>query len=276
MRAGDELHHQIKLASQQQGEDYGPFVYGHVSTYDPKTHSVRLIFPSMRDEDDNPILSAWMPLGTMLAGNGYGFQAAPMGGATLQNPTLGELCKVSRFDRTLGVGVIDGMMFNQVNLSPVQNLAGGEIAVYAFGSFFRFYADKHIEFNSQAAIDITAVGNVNLTTQASTVISSTGDVDITTQGALNATVTGAASINATGNCTVSSGGALALNATGTLSLTGTSATAGAGGTVQKLLTALAALVYNGHTHSVPGGAGTSGVPNQLMTSADETSVLEAQ
>lgn len=50
---------------------------------------------------------------------------------------------------------------------------------------------------------------------------------------------------------------------------------GDGGTLQSLLLAAAATVYNSHTHSDPQG-GTTGVPNQQMTSADETTVVQAQ
>lgn len=133
MRGADELAHQIKHQSQQQAGDYAPFVYGHVASYDPKTHSIRAVLPSMRDEADNPVLSSWMPLGASMAGNGIGLQMAPLGGATIENPTAGELVKISRFDRSLGVGFVDGFMFNQVAAPPVQDLKGGEVAIVAKG-----------------------------------------------------------------------------------------------------------------------------------------------
>lgn len=46
------------------------------------------------------------------------------------------------------------------------------------------------------------------------------------------------------------------------------------GAVKKLLNELAATVYNSHTHSDPQG-GITGVPNQLMNSADMTTNTEA-
>jgi hypothetical protein len=129
MRHADELAHQIKQTSQQQSEDYGPFVYGHIASYDPALHRVRCILPAMRDEGGNAILTGWMPLGTSMAGPGIGFQYAPLGGATVQNPTAGELVKISRFDRTTGVGHIDGFMFNQVSSPPFPELAPGGLGI---------------------------------------------------------------------------------------------------------------------------------------------------
>lgn len=248
MRHADELAHQIKHTSQQQSEDYGPFVYGHISSYDPVTHRVRCILPSMRDEGGNAILTGWMPLGTSMAGASIGFQYAPLGGATVQNPTAGELVKISRFDRTLGVGHIDGFMFNQVSAPPFTGMQPGELGIKANGSFFYLHHNGDIELNAQGKV----------------LINTTGDTDITTHGALNVTTTG--------NCSLNSSGNLSLIATGSLLIEATSSAVQAiGGTAQKLLNAMAAIVYNGHTHVANGDP-----PTQQMDSTDMTSILEAQ
>lgn len=68
-----------------------------------------------------------------------------------------------------------------------------------------------------------------------------------------------------------------------LELTDSLIQAGAGGSLQFLLNALAAAVYNSHTHApgtyVAGGnpvTGASATPTQQMSSSDQTSVLKAE
>lgn len=253
MRNGDELSHQIKQAAQQQAGDYGPFVYGHVASYDPTTHRIRAVLPAMRDEGGNPILTAWMPLGTAMSGVGIGIQFAPMGGATLDNPTKGELVKIARFDRTLGVGFVDGFMFNTVATPPVTDLKPGELAIVANGgSLMRFHEDKSVELNGQDKLNITMVGDVNITTQ------------------------GAATITAQGNATVNAQGNLSLIAAGSLLIEAvSSAIKASGGTALKLVTEALAPLFNSHTHPLPGGGSTS-PPTQQMGAAELTTVLEAQ
>jgi len=133
MQAADEFLHNMKMAAQQQSGDYSPFVYGHIASYDAATHRVKLILPSVRDEDGTPVTTAWMPLGTGAAGQGWGIQIAPMGGATTENPTGGELCVVQRLDRTWGVQAVACQIFNQVNAPPFPNLQPGEVGMQSQG-----------------------------------------------------------------------------------------------------------------------------------------------
>ena len=86
----DELMHTIKQLVAQALVDQRPFVYGHISSYDPNGHRVKCIIPSMTDENGVPLLSPWMPMGSLSAGAGYGVQVIYQGGATAQNPTGGE------------------------------------------------------------------------------------------------------------------------------------------------------------------------------------------
>jgi hypothetical protein len=165
MQAVDEFLHNLKFAAAQQTQDYAPFVYGHIANYDPKTHRVRVVLPSVRNEDDVPVLTSWMPLSSIGAGAGWGVQIAPLGGATTQNPTGGELVAVMRFDRHLGVGVSASMIWNQVNVPPGTALNPGEIL---------------LQSKSGASILLDKSGNVTVQAGAGGAIS-LGDVGGTVQ-----------------------------------------------------------------------------------------------
>jgi phage gp45-like len=267
-QAANEFLHNVKFAAQQQTEDYAPFVYGHIASYDPLTHRVRLILPSIRNEDGTPVLTSWMPLGSM-GGAGWGIQIAPMGGATQQNPTQGELCIVQRLDRTQGIQVCASMIWNQVNQPPFTTLQPGEIGLQSqSGSSLKMTNDKNVTVTSGAKLNMTVTGDINITTQGKTTVTSTGDLGITTQGSTT--------INSTGNCTLNSSGNLTLAALGSLAITATSAAIGAvGGTVHKLVTDAFEALFNAHVHSgVPGG--DTGPPTVAMTSAQLTTIMSAQ
>jgi hypothetical protein len=259
-RAADEFLHNMKLASEQQDGGYAPFVYGHIASYDPLTHRVRLVLPSQRDEDGTPVLTAWMPLGTIGAGAGWGIQIAPMGGATQQNPTGGELCVVQRIDRQVGVQAVASQVWNQVNAPPFPDLQPGEVGLQAQGgSSIKLATDKSITVTSLEKLNMTAVG----------------DLAITTQGATSITSRGAITVNSEGDCTLNSSGNLTLAALGSLAITATASSIGAvGGLVNKLVTAAFVTLFNAHTHPVSGG--TAQPPNQQMTDAQLTTVLEAE
>lgn len=251
MQAVDELLQNMKFASQHQQGDYSPFVYGHVANYDGKTHRVRLYLPSVRNEDDVPVLTSWMPLGGP-GGAGWGIQVAPKGGATVDNPTAGELCIVQRIDRGLGAQAVASMVWNQVNTPPFTDLAPGEIGIkVAAGASIKL--DKNNNITIAGAKDMTA----------------------TLSGNLSATVQGTAQINSTGDCTLNSSGNLTLSAAGSLAIIATASTIKAvGGVVRKLVTDAFQSVYNNHTHNLP--IGTSGVPNQQMDNTQLTTILEAE
>lgn len=244
----DEFLHNTKHAAQQQTGDYAPFAYGHIANYDAKTHRVRVVLVSVRNEDDVPSLSGWMTLGGM-GGNGWGIQIAPKGGASVDNPTAGELVVVQRVDRGLGVQAVACMVWNQVNVPPFPELAPGEIGIKGAGG-----ASILIDKNNN--ITLGGDNDLAITVQGTTQINSTGDMTINSSGACT--------LSATGNLTLSSMGQLAISAVAAAITNGV-------GIGQKLLTALAAAVYNTHTHTANGQP-----PTQQMTSTDETSVFTAQ
>lgn len=260
MQAIDELLHNIKMAGQQQDGDYAPFVYGHIANYDPKTHRVRVLLASVRNEDDVPVLTGWMTLGGV-GGNGWGMQIAPMGGATVDNPTSGELVLVQRIDRGFGVQAVACMVWNQVNVPPFPELQGGEVGIKcANGASLVLDKQSNFTISGAANVSVTGSGNLAMNVEGTANIQSTGNLTVGSSGTCT--------LNATGNLTLSSAAALAIEAV-------TSTIGAVGGTVHKLVIDTFMALYNGHDHGTPGG-GTSGPPNQLMTNADLTSVLSAE
>lgn len=198
----DELTHTIKMIVAQTLVDQRPFAYGHISSYDPVGHRVKVIVPCMQDENGQPLLSGWMPMGSLSAGPGYGIQVIYRGGATAQNPTAGEQVMVGLFDRNRGVAAVPAVFFNNENQPPATNLpAGASPAVPGdvlisnpSNSLFRLHANGDLEHIGTGKAIVTTQGDVTVTTQGTTTVTSQGDVSVTTQG--NATVT------ATGNATI--------------------------------------------------------------------------
>lgn len=126
----DQLSHQIKLMVNQAISEIRPWVYGHIASYDSQTHRVRLVLPSMRDENNNPSYSSWLPIGATYAFNGAGVQWAPIGGATLQNPTAGEQCMMLINERGLGFAAVPCMFWNQSVTPPgAGTLQPGELLI---------------------------------------------------------------------------------------------------------------------------------------------------
>ncbi len=154
----NEFSHQVRQhAAMQSNGDFAPFAFGHIATYDPTTSSARFYIPSMRDENDNPALTDWMPLSTTFAGASWGMQFGPIGGSTPENPTKGELCVIG-FCGTQG-GLRAGLcsIYNTINKPPFPNILGGEIGIKSnSGAVIYFNAAGQIEIESPSAIQITA------------------------------------------------------------------------------------------------------------------------
>ena len=132
----DEFLHLVKHAAGQQQQDYRPFMRGIIQSYDPSTQRVKVTIPCLADENGNPTLSPWMPLGSPWAGNGFGMQVAPLGG---------EEVIVDLIERGRGVTACAYMVFNNTHLPPQQGLSGGEAIIqHSSGSFVRFFADGSV------------------------------------------------------------------------------------------------------------------------------------
>lgn len=161
--SADELLHQIKHAASQQSGDDVPVAFGHIASYDPKLHRVRLIIPSWRDEAGNPVLTPWMPITTAWSGSGFGMQFAPVGGATQEKPTQGEPCVMSVIRRNQGLSVQAGLFFNQANEAPFPDLKPGEGGMkHQSGSFLRFTKDGDILVDAARDLIMQAVRDVTI------------------------------------------------------------------------------------------------------------------
>lgn len=147
----DQFAHMIKQAASQQNDQPRPFAFGHIASYDPKTGRVRVIIPTLRGDDGTPVLTPWMKLGTAFAGNGFGLQVAPEGGASFDNPTAGEQVLVSIIDADSGTSLAASMLFSDAQLPPFPDMVGGEFGLQAKGgSFVRLKADKSLVLDTSA------------------------------------------------------------------------------------------------------------------------------
>jgi phage gp45-like len=151
----DELAHIIKNLASQSFQEHRPWVYGHISVYNPVDHTARVIVPSMRDDHTGaPLLSPWMPMPSAQVGANTGIQVVPLGGATSEKPTDGELCMVALNERSQGVSAIVAMFYTGVQQPPhveivkadrTQGLLPGELLIHhSSGAFQRFHSDGSV------------------------------------------------------------------------------------------------------------------------------------
>lgn len=212
----DQFAHMLRHTASQ-GGDIKPHVYGHIASYDPDQHRVRCIIPSMTDQDGNPLLSPWMPMGTMSAGAGYGIQVIYQGGATAQNPTSGEQVQINLFDKQRGVSAVPCTYFHATNKPPATNLpttddgysaaadqvAAGDIIISAppaqsggANSFVRVRKNGQIQIWSAGLVSADVIGGLTATinTGDANITIAKGDATLTaTQG--NVTVQSAQTVN---------------------------------------------------------------------------------
>lgn len=173
---GDEISHLIKQHVAQAIIDYRPFCYGHIANYDPGTHRVRCIIPSMQDDNGAPLLSPWMPMLSNTSGaaggdGSYGSQVIYKGGATIENPTAGEQVVIALFDRRRGVAVCLGTTFNGQSAPPATKLPDGADPVSpgdvllstAKGSLLRMRDNGDAEFWLQGDVKVHATGSADIT-----------------------------------------------------------------------------------------------------------------
>lgn len=235
---GDQISHLIKqhVADALSGYE-ADHIYGHIASYDPALHRVRVVIPSRRDDDGNPVLTPWMPLGTMGLGQNGGVQYHPFAGATQENPTAGEQCIVSVLDRQRGTVVASCLFFNGGDLPPSQSLPtskpsqpGEYLIRHTSGSLIRLHANGDVEVNAAGKLIANSVGDATVHAQGQATVQSDQQANIT---------------------------APAINV------------GSSGEGLHKLVTDAFMVVFNGHVH------GNSGGPSPQMTTADLTSVLSA-
>ena len=202
--ASDEFQHLIKHAVQQQTNDYRPFVYGHVSSWDPVLHRVRCIVPTLRDESGTPVLTPWMPIDEAAVGNGWGQQHGIVGGATFEKPTAGEQVKISIVERVQGVAVVAARTYNQVMAAPFPKMMPGEQGYkHASGTMMYFHDDGSVEITQGKGKGQSVTDPPQQGTTSSFLIDKDGNVSLTTANAKTGNINISAASASTGNISVS-------------------------------------------------------------------------
>lgn len=205
----DQFAHMLRHTATG-GGDITPYRYGHIATYDMDQHRIRAIIPSLTDQDGTPMLSPWMPMGTLSAGAGFGIQVIYAGGASTTNPTAGEQVLVGFFDRQRGVSAVPCMFFHANHPPPATNLPkksdgyGSDAAKPAPGDVI-ISAPSATEGGANSFVRMRQSGDVEAWIAGKLLADAIGDVDVTTEtGNVNVNVTkgDANIIVAQGNATI--------------------------------------------------------------------------
>lgn len=191
--------HQLMLQAGKQNQQSSTLYYGHVSTYDPKKHAVKVIIPHMMDDDaDEPVETGWVPVATNMVGDGWGIQWAPKGGATKDELEKGEQVQIHVVDSEEGMFATAQFAFHKKALPPGKGkedeeeggegeeeeedpeeeepdedelpdpkgedkLEGGEfILKHESGSFLKFYKDGRVQINVKDNLDAVVQKDLNV------------------------------------------------------------------------------------------------------------------
>ena len=191
-----EIGNLVRQVVEQTLADRHVFRFGYISNYDPATHRVRCIIPSMRDENDQPSVSPWMPLGSHFVGaSGAGIQWFPKAQATTENPMAGEQCMIVPTHPMRGTAAVPCMFFSGANLPPAPSLpdgrtaAGGDFIIRTSGGTVSWMHDStgDIEQIIAGKLIQTVTGNATITTQGDATITATNQVTVTGMGAVKVT-----------------------------------------------------------------------------------------
>lgn len=261
---GDEFGHMIRHLATQ-GGDLTPFRYGHIASYDATQHRVRCIIPSMTDQDGTPLLSGWMPMGTLSAGSGFGIQAVYQGGASVANPTAGEQVLIGVFDRQRGVAAVPCIFYHANSKPPATNLPTTEDGYASNASAVQpgdliisappqqaGGANSFVRLRQSGVIEVWSAGALNADVQ--------GDINVTNEGANNISVT-----CPNGNVTVQA-------PNGTVNIIGAAVRLGRAITDSMLQLCNSAFATNFSTHTHGGGPPPDQPTTQVMLT--QTTVAE--
>jgi uncharacterized protein involved in type VI secretion and phage assembly len=127
--------------------------YGLVSSVDPSSYSVKVLF-----QPDNT-QSGWIPVKAHWVGNGWGMVCLP---------TVDQLVVVDPIEGFNDEWVVSGYLYNDTERPPAS--AVGELhMVHTSGSYMRLTNDGKVSINGQAEVDVSgptiniqATGNVNV------------------------------------------------------------------------------------------------------------------
>lgn len=165
--AAQETHHLNLHINQENTASLVFTKIGHVSAVDPTTNQIKVVIPDWTNDNATYMESGWIPLGTSVAGNQFGIQLLPFGGATVTDPSgqsnasngnipMAEQVLVHVVGRKKGLYIQGVQMFNTVDVPPTgyQDKSGiaaqsGEwLMKHASGSFMYFTNQGSIELNS--------------------------------------------------------------------------------------------------------------------------------
>jgi hypothetical protein len=156
----DEFVH-LLLRQQDANRPHAPVVaWGHIASYDPTTHTVKAVLPAYRNTSDVPIVTPWIPLGTLWVGNGWGIQIAPHGGASYTDPTAGEQCCVLLVDDQSSASMCAVLFSTALMPPPAPSLQPGECMV-------RHESGTQLYFAASGDLYVTAGTGKNLHLQTS-------------------------------------------------------------------------------------------------------------
>lgn len=145
---------------------------GLIDSYDPTSHAAKVLF------QPDGTLSGWIPVGTAMAGNGYGIAFAP---------NLGDQVLVHFLEGDHGSGVIGMRLYSDADL-PLPVPAGEMWAIHSTGSGWKFHNDGSGEIITEQGLTATVGGALTANI--------TGAADLTIGGALSANVSGNAEVTA--------------------------------------------------------------------------------
>src|SRR5665213_2243649 len=81
--SAQEVHHLNLHINQENTASLVFTKIGHVSAVDPTTNQIKVVITDWTNDNQTYMESGWIPLGTAAAGNQFGIQLLPFGGATV-------------------------------------------------------------------------------------------------------------------------------------------------------------------------------------------------
>lgn len=240
-----EIHDFVALIQQMAVEKLGDMeahLIGHVIEYDPKVNMCRVLLPTRRGaadgQEDEPMETGWIQVGTQMVGDRWGFQYCLKGGATKDEPEKGEQVQVSIQHRESGLCAVANLTYNDQMQPPGAGGDGSDqqdeddpkgwdddpfgltelepcefIMRHKSGSFLKFYESGDVQLYSANALHAYA--------QKLDCVVREGDATIDIQkGNLAVTVDeGNTSIKSKGDIDISSGGDINMKAHGDVNIT---------------------------------------------------------
>lgn len=156
---------------------------GIVDSYDPDRHSVKV-----RYQPENT-LSGWLPVGSLMAGNGYGVFFAP---------TPGDQVEVGFQGGVHEAGIVRMRLFSTTD-QPLSVPSGEMWAIHQSGSGWKFHNDGTGEIIAASDLTLTVGGDLNVNVAGDYNLNVTGDVNAqATQFSLTGPLTSTDDITANG------------------------------------------------------------------------------